>query len=172
MKVIVWFKTVDDVNRTLRWMDNNTDYRWNSGDKPTEFTGWSDVFFKDLDFILEYGDNMSYSFKSLNDSSYDVEEINFEALIWEADVEESIKDEYVEKGIMVTLTQDIKVYKLTHPTDTKIYIYLKVDLKNKEYNILNRHKYKDFIFKRYDNTKKVLLLISEANELANKLLND
>lgn len=56
-KIITWFKTIEDVEETLQWIENNTDYVWLSWHKPTEYNWWKDDFFIKQNnwwFYLEY----------------------------------------------------------------------------------------------------------------------
>ena len=84
MKTITWFKTIEDVEKTLQWIEDNTNYTWDWEEKPTEYNWWKDNF-NDCQnnwwFYIEYKDNFDYWIINCNWGWR--EQINFKDLIWE-----------------------------------------------------------------------------------------
>ena len=43
-KIITGFKAKQDVRDTLQWIEDNTEFKWHTGENPTEFTRWAEKF--------------------------------------------------------------------------------------------------------------------------------
>lgn len=87
-KLITWFKKIEDVERTLQWIEYNTDYRWAGWDKPTKYNWWKDNFNEYQEewwFFINYKDKfMCWSMINIFwFSNFLEEQINFKDLIWE-----------------------------------------------------------------------------------------
>ena len=108
-KIITWFKTTKDVEKTLKWIENNTDYVWTGWNKPTKFI-WRKKDFEKYQkkwwFYIVYGDELYYG--NINYIDYGYEKINFKDLIKEyrevyvsdISIEDALKHEY--KRILIT----------------------------------------------------------------------
>jgi len=115
-KIITGFKTKQDVRDVLKWIQNNTEFKWISWEKPTEFTEWEEYFNsyqKDWGFYIEYEDNFQYC--SVNYDWEWKEQINFKDLIqefkrWDIVEVRDGKDKWKERIYIATIEWAIYPY--------------------------------------------------------------
>lgn len=84
-KIITGFKTIEDVEKTLQWIEENTEFRWNLNNEPTKLNWWKYCFKTYQDewgFYIRYKKCLEYSnINWLQEQWTTYEEINFKTLI-------------------------------------------------------------------------------------------
>lgn len=92
--IITGFNTIQDVEDTLKWIEANTDYKWESWSKPTEFQEWKYNFNRyqgQWGFSIKYEENLTFCNLDFYENAYsNIKKIKFKYLPYL--LEESFKE--------------------------------------------------------------------------------